>query len=170
MSGEAKQIYAGSPFPLTVVSIAANMATAYVAGNVVGGSVVIMDNSTMQYPYAVATLDIKGTFAVAPTANSIISLWAVPQDIDGTTDSTAGSTVVATPAAESGFTSTGGARLVGAFPLANSASAQYVRIPISLKGTQKASFFIKNESGQTINAGTGTEITVAIIPFTIGPA
>lgn len=161
MAGEAKQVYGSATL---VISVAANMTSNYVAGNTTA-----LDNSSAQYPYALAVLHVA-SFASAPTANTAVSLWAAPQDIDGTTDASNGSTVDATPAAESARKSTGGARFVGVFPLSNYATVQDVEIVISLKGIKKSLFFIKNESGQTLNAGTGTECTVKITPFSVGPA
>lgn len=160
MTGEVKQVY-GSP--TTVISIALPMANGYVAGNTT-----LLDNSFAQYPNARAVLHVA-SFASASTANTVVTLWSVPQDIDNTLDSSNGSTVDGTPSAESARKSTGGARYIGAFPLSNYAGAQDVEIIVSLRGIIKSLFFVKNESGQTLNAGVGTECTVKITPFSFGP-
>lgn len=170
MAGEIKQMYAGSPFPLTVVSVATNIASNYVAGNYVAGNLVVVDNSILQCMQAVAVLRCNG-FVSSPTANSYISLWAVPREIDGVSvHSTPGSTVDATPAAESGVKSTAGAWYLGSFSLPNANIAQNIAIPISLIGLSKFSTFIKNESGQTVVAGVGTECIVKLHLFTFGTA
>lgn len=162
MANQTKQVLGAAT--TTVVSVAANMSANYVAGNTT-----LLDNSSEMYPYGLAVLYVSG-FGTAPTANTAVSLWAVPQDIDSTNDATNGSTVDGTPAAESGLKSSGGAIPVGRFYLANSTSAQRIATVISLLGLAKANFFIKNESGVTLNAGAGTECTVKITPFTLGPA
>jgi hypothetical protein len=150
--------------PTTVVSIAANITNGQVAGNNT-----VLDNATDPRPYAKATLYING-FATAPAANAVIELWMIRQDVDGTSDDTAGSSVTATPSTPSaGFASTEGAELVGSFPLANTTSAQRITRRIAFDGVIKALFFIRNQSGQQINAGSGTECTVKITPYTVAP-
>jgi hypothetical protein len=158
MAGQMKHLWGAST--TTVINVTGNANANYVCGNTT-----LLDNSTEQYPYAQAVFACAG-FAVAPTANAVIELYAVRQDVDSTSDCTNGGTVDGTPAAESGFKAGGGAEIVGAFPLANSASAQRVAINIPLKGIQKAYFFIRNTSGQTCNQ----PMTVKITPFTYGPS
>lgn len=162
MAGETKQVFGSAT---TVVSVAANMASNYVAGNNT-----LLDNSTNPMPYGLAVLNVGGGFNVAPTGGSPVTLWGVPQDVDSTSDCTPGSTVDATPAAESGFKSSAGAIPLGTFYVANSTSAQRTAAIISLLGYQKLYCFIKNAAGQQLNAGAGTECTVKITPFTMGPA
>jgi hypothetical protein len=157
MANEAKLVYGSAT---TVVNVtAANSTSGQVQGNTT-----LLDNSSQHYPYALAVFACAG-FASAPAANTVVELYQVRQDVDSTSDCSNGSTVDGTPAAESGFKATGGAELVGVFPLANSASAQRVACNISLKGTEKAYYFTRNGSGQTCNQ----PITVKITPFSYGP-
>lgn len=138
----------------TVVSVAANIANGNVAGNNT-----VLDNSTLKYPAILATLYVSG-WSVAPTANSVVELWMTRQDVDGTADDTAGSGVSSTPGSPSGTTSSDGAELVGVFPVAASSSPQRVSRLFRLRSAGKARFFVRNQTGQTITAGAGTELTV----------
>lgn len=138
----------------TVVSVAANITNGYVAGNNT-----VLDNSTLKYPAMQATLYVSG-WSVAPTANAVVELWIARQDVDGTADDTAGSGVSSTPASPTGTTSSDGAELVGVFPVAASTSPQRVTRMFRLRNVAKAKFFVRNQTGQTITAGSGTELTV----------
>lgn len=115
------------------------------------------DATVPNAPYARAVLKIPG-FATAPTAGQVISLWMVQKNSNGTLDDSN---------APSG-TSNNGARYVGTFPvLAASTSEQRRTLPqIDLRGINAADFYVKNESSVTAN-GTGN-ITLDIIPYTIG--
>lgn len=151
--------------PATVVSVAANMTNGQVAGNNT-----ILDNSTNKRTRAMATLYVSGC-ATAPTADNLIELWMQRQDVDGTADDTAGGSVTATPATPSnGFQSTQGAELVGFFPVAQTTAAQRITREIRFDRVAKASYFVRNQTGVTINAGTGTELTVKITTFSPGTA
>lgn len=162
MAGEAKIIEDAAT---TVVSVAANVTNGQVAGNNT-----ILDNSTNMRPMARATLYISA-FAVAPTANNVFELWMTRQDVDSTSDDTAGSSVTSTPATPSaGFASTEGAELACVFPVANTTAAQRITRVINFEDVAKAKFFLRNQTGQQANGGSGTEITVKVAPFTEGPA
>lgn len=153
MAGEAQIKLAASA--TTVISLTANLAN----GNAAGGSA-MLDNGTDKYPYALATFANLGSFSAAPTEGSVVSLYMVRQDVDGTNDDTS---------APSGA-DVESAQFVGAFRLYDTAEVQRHTIEIDLMGALKANFYVKNESGVTINAGSGTECTVKITPFTLAPA
>lgn len=152
---------------VTVVSVSANMTNGQVAG-VTG----MLDNSTEKYDRAVATLDIPAGFGSAPTADTIVELWMTRQDVDSANDDTAGSGVSGTPATPSnGFTSTQGGELVGVFPVAQTSSAQRITREIDFDSmVEKANFFIRNQTGVTMNGSGGSPITVKVTPFTKAPA
>lgn len=153
--------------PTTVVSVTSNLTNGQVAGNTTQ-----LDNSSTKYDRAVATLSVAGGFATAPTSDNLVELWMVRQDVDGTNDDTAGSTVTSTPATPSnGFQSTQGAELVGVFPVAQTTSAQRITREIELDSlVKRANFFVRNQTGVTMNGSGGSPITVIVTPFTKGPA
>lgn len=165
MSGEAIFLEAT---PTTVVSVAANMTNGQVAG-----CNAILDNSTNKYLYAKATLDVPGGFATAPTSDNLFELWMIRQDVDASNnDDTAGSSVTSTPATPSnGFQSSQGAELVGVFPVSQTTSGQRITREIEFdSAVLKAKFFLRNQTGVTANGSGGSPITVAVTPFTKGPA
>lgn len=133
--------------------------TADLTNNNVGGGSALLDNSTELYPYAVATFNNPGTFAVAPTNNSTVNLYAVLQDVDSTSDDTAAPT----------GTDVESARFMGAFSIYDTDEEQRVSIDISLLGIRKAYFYIENKTGQTI-IGSGSHIYVKITPYTMTPS
>lgn len=153
--------------PTTVVSVTSNMTNGQVAGNTG-----LLDNSTTKHDRAVATLNIPGGFGSAPTADTIIELWMVRQEVDGTDDDTAGGTVNGTPATPSnGFQSSQGGELVGVFPVSQTTSAQRITREVDFDSmVEKANFYIRNQTGVTMNGSGGSPITVKITTFTKGPA
>lgn len=150
MAGEPRLIKDSAQ---TVVNHASNVATS----NVAGGAVTF-DNSTKKYPRALATLYIAD-FSAAPSAGAYVNLLAVRQDVDGTSDDTS---------APSG-TSVESAEILGAWPIYAVDEAQRVTIDIDLRGAEKALVWIENRTGATINAGSGTEMTVKITPYSFEP-
>lgn len=133
--------------------------TADLTNNNVGGGSALLDNSTEKFPYAVATFNNPGTFGAAPTNLSSVNLYAVVQDVDGTSDETS------TPTG----TDVESARFMGAFPIYDTDEEQRVSINISLEGILKAYFYIENKTGQTIT-GTGNHIYVKVTPYTLTPS
>ncbi len=133
--------------------------TADLTNNNVGGGSALLDNSTEKFPYAVATFNNPGTFGAAPTNLSSVNLYAVVQDVDGTSDETA------TPTG----TDVESARFMGAFPIYDTDEEQRVSINISLEGILKAYFYIENKTGQTIT-GSASHIYVKVTPYTLTPS
>jgi hypothetical protein len=152
MPNVMKMVFASAA--TTVIDLTSDLTT-----NNVGGGTAVLDNSTDLYPYAVATFNCPGTFGAAPTNNSSVNLYAVLQDVDGTSDDTAAPT----------GTDVESARFMGAFPIYDTDEEQRVTINISLDGIRKALFYIENKTGQTIT-GSASHIYVKITPYTYAPA
>jgi hypothetical protein len=148
----------------STITTAVNVTAANILSGQVGGNTAAVNNSTEKYPYARAVLSIAGT-ASAPTAGSLVGLYAVRLTDAGAANSTAGSGVTSTPAtpAESGFVTTSGAEYVGAFALGAVTSAQTVEIDIDFPALQ-AKFFLSNTSGVTVNQ----PVTLGVTPWTDG--
>ena len=138
----------------TVISLTASLADDDVAG-VTGATE--LDNTTDKYPMAQAVFNNPDTFGAAPDDRSVIELLMVRKDVDGTDDDTS------TPAG----TDIEGAEHVGNFLIYNTDEEQRNTFNFSILGVEKANFFIRNLTGQTITYTSGP-ITVKITPMTIG--
>jgi len=140
----------------TVISTAVDIA----AGNF-GATTTTFDNTTdalVPYaPFGKAMMEAPD-WAAAPVAGTVVSLWGVLKDTDGTDDDTD---------APSG-TANGGARYFGSWVIAAADALQRRTIVISLKGVEKCDFYTKNETAQNMNNDGGTSHIVKITPFTIG--
>lgn len=108
-------------------------------------------------PYARAIIKIP-SFSAAPVAGTVLSLWMIIKNSNGTLDDSN---------APSG-TASNGARQVGTFPVLAAVATEQRRTiqVIDMRGINAADFYFKNESAVTCT-GAGT-ITLDIIPFTIG--
>ena len=94
-------------------------------------------------------------YAVAPDANSSVNLYLRPLDVQSTNDQ---------EIPDANFTHT----YVGSFPVNDVTTNQYITIDISLPNaytSQQYEFYIKNKTGQTIQAGWDIYVT----PKTYGP-
>lgn len=123
-------------------------------------STTIFDNTTDAIvPYATHANAIASfpDWAAAPAANSIVELWALLQDVDGTNDDTQ---------APSGSTS-GGARYLGSFTISADDALQRRTIVIDLRGIKKCNFYFRNQTAQNMNNDAGTNAIVKIEPFVI---
>jgi hypothetical protein len=120
-----------------------------------------LDNSTLLYPHARATLHIPDTFAAAPTAGGYFNLYMLPLDVDSTSDDDPVPDSVALKAA----------RWVGAFPIAAYDVEQRVTIdlPGVLRGLTSARWFTENKCGQNTSYSSNP-LTVKIAPYTFQPA
>jgi hypothetical protein len=139
-----------------------NTATDIAAGNFSGAPGATFDNnSDAAVPYApkaLAMLEMPD-WAAAPAAGTVVELWGVHKDVDGTDDDTD---------APSG-TAQNGARYFGSFPLAAADALQRRSIVISLEGVQNdVDFYLKNGSAQNLNNDGGTNCVLKITPFTEG--
>jgi hypothetical protein len=152
MSGEQQKIEGAST---TVIDLAAD-----ITNTNTGGGTTALDNSTLKYPFADATLHVPGTFSAAPTNLSVVNLYMVRQDVDGTADDTSAPSGADVEAAE----------WVGAFPIHDTDEEQRITIPIDLRGVLKALFYIENRTGVTMIGTAVGNITVKIKPYSWGPA
>jgi hypothetical protein len=150
MANELRMIF--SDVTTTVIDLTTDL-----TNTSVGGGQVLFDNSA-NWPYAVATFNNPGTFGAAPLERSTVNLFAVLQDVDGTSDDTS---APASADVES-------ARFMGAFPMYDADKEQRVTINILIDGIKKAYFYIENRTGQSIT-GAGSHIYVKITPYSIGP-
>lgn len=139
-----------------------NTATDIAAGNFSGAPAASFVNNDATYPnapYALAMGEFPD-WAAAPAAGTVIELWGVLLNTDGTDDDTD---------APSG-TSQGGARQFGFWPIAATDALQRRTIVISLEGimdTMEVNFYIKNGTAQNMNNDAGTACVVKITPFTL---
>jgi hypothetical protein len=103
-------------------------------------------------------LNIAG-FGGTPAAGNTVEVWALPYDIDGTTDDTN---------APSG-TAAGGGRYLGKVDIAASSSGQVHTVDVFVGGFAAASalleIYLFNRTSQTL---TGSGTTVKMTPFTYG--
>jgi hypothetical protein len=142
----------------TVISTATDIA----AGNFSGAPAATFDNTTdATVPYATHA-KVMAEFpdwGAAPAAGTVVELWGVLKDTDGTDDDTDA------PAT----TSSGGARYFGAFPIAAVDALQRRTIIIDILGCEKIDFYIKNGTAQNMNNDGGTNCVVKITPVGYGP-
>jgi hypothetical protein len=157
MANELKQVYGSATTVISLAATLANAANTY--SGLSGLTMTQLDNTTNNYPWAKAVLTVNDTFAAAPTAGGTIDLYMTEDDIDGTSD-------------ETPVPATGDilylAKYVGSFVMDNQDVLTRKPIVISLKGIQKANFYIYNNCGQTISY-TSVATTVKITPFSVMP-
>lgn len=139
-----------------------NTATDIAAGNFSGAPSASFDNTADgAVPYAnLANAMLEAPdWAAAPVAGTVIELWGVLLNTDGTDDDTD---------APSG-TASGGARYFGAWVMAAADALQRRTIVISLEGVNSAvDFYIRNGTAQNMNNDGGTNCVVKITPFAYG--
>ena len=150
MVNEVKQVYGSAT---TVIDLTADLTNTSVAGGTAA-----LDNTTNNYPYALAVFNNPGTFSAAPTNNSTVNLYMVRQNTDSTSDDTAVPT----------GTDVESAQFVGAFLIYDTDEEQRVAIVIDIAGVTNALFYIENKTGVTIT-GSGAHIYVKITPFSHAP-
>jgi hypothetical protein len=143
--------------------IVINTATDIAAGNFSGAPAATFTNNDATYPnapFALAMAEFPD-WGAAPVAGTVVELWGVLKDTDGTDDDTD---------APSG-TASGGARMFGTWPIAAADALQRRTIVISLEGIIggiDVDFYIKNGTAQNMNNDGGTSCVVKITPFTYG--
>lgn len=141
--------------PTTVIDTATDIA----AGNFSGSPASTFTN-TDAYTHANAMIEMPD-WAAAPVAQTMVELWGLLKDTDGTDDDTD---------APSG-TASGGARFFGAWVIAAADALQRRTIVISLEGIGNGidvDFYIKNGTAQNMNNDGGTNCVVKITPFSYG--
>lgn len=138
-----------------------NTSTDIAASNFSGAPAATFDNTTdADVPYALfaeAMIEMPD-WAAAPVAGTVISLYGVLLDTDGTDDDTD---------APSG-TAVNGAKFFGVWPVAAVDALQRRTITISLLGVRKCNFYILNGTAQNMNNDAGTNCVVKITPFAVG--
>lgn len=137
-----------------------DLATDIASGNFSAAGTTFDNTTDAAVPYATHA-EVMAEFpgwAAAPTAGSVVELWGVLQDVDGTDDDTD---------APSG-TASNGARFLGSFPIAATNALQRRTIAISLEGIRKFAPYLRNLSGQNMNNDGGTNCVVKITPFSYG--
>lgn len=144
--------------PTTVISHAATLATGVnTYAGLSGCTMTQLDNSTDLYPHLFAVLGVPDTFAAAPTAGSVVDLYMVLDDIDGTSDETPepGSSDILYLA-----------KYVGSWIMDNQdvATIKPLIVKDGLLGVKKARFCILNSAGQTMSYSSNP-ITVKVTPF-----
>lgn len=143
----------------TVISTATDIA----AGNFSGAPSANFVNNDATYPnapYALAMAEFPD-WAAAPVAGTVVELWGLLHNVDGTDDDTQA------PAS----TASGGGRFFGAWVISADDALQRRTIVISLQGiigSMEVAFYIKNGTAQNMNNDAGTSCVVKITPFTEG--
>lgn len=138
-----------------------NTATDIAAGNFSGAPAAEFTNDDAAVPNAPLAMAMAEfpDWGAAPAAGTVVELWGVLQDTDGTDDDTD---------APSG-TSSGGAMYFGAWPIAAADALQRRTIQIDISSIQNGcNFYIKNGTAQNMNNDGGTSCVVKITPFTPG--
>jgi len=142
-----------------------NLATDIASGNFSGAPAATFSNNDAlvpNAPLAIAMAEFPD-WAAAPVAGTVIELWGLLKDVDGTDDDTG---------APSG-TASGGARYFGAFVIEAADALQRRTIVISLEGICNGitvDFYLKNGTAQNMNNDGGTNCVVKITPFAYGVA
>lgn len=140
--------------PTTVISTAVDVA----AGNFSVTTTTF--NNANNDTHAVAMGEFPD-WAAAPVAGTVVELWGLLKDVDGTDDDTD---------APSGSAS-GGARFFGAWVMAAADALQRRTITISLEGinsSMNVDFYFRNGTAQNMNNDAGTSAVVKITPFSYG--
>ena len=137
-----------------------NLATD-IAANAFSGAGTDFDNTTdASVPYAtnaVAMIEMPD-WAAAPVAGTVVELWGLMVDTDGTDDDTDAPASAAS----------GGARFLGSWVVAAADALQRREIVIDLTGVRKFTPYVKNGTGQNMNNDGGTNMVVKITPFVVG--
>jgi hypothetical protein len=137
-----------------------NLATDIGAGAFSGAGTDFDNTTDSSVPYAthaVAMIEMPD-WAAAPVAGTVVELWGLMVDVDGTDDDTDAPSSAAS----------GGARFLGAWVVAAADALQRREIVIDLTGVRKFTPYIKNGTGQNMNNDAGTNMVVKITPFVVG--
>ncbi len=140
-----------------------NLSTDIAAGNFSGSPAATFTNDDTAVPAASHALAMAEfpDWAAAPVAGTVVELWGLLKDVDGTDDDTG---------APSG-TASGGARYFGSFVIEAADALQRRTIVISLEGIGNGitvDFYLKNGTAQNMNNDAGTNCVVKITAFSYG--
>lgn len=137
-----------------------NLTTDIAAGAFSGAGTDFNNTSDADVPYAPwanAMIEMPD-WAAAPVAGTVVSLYGLMVDVDGTdddTDAPAGAAV-------------GGARWLGSWTIAAADALQRRTIVINMEGITKFTPYLFNGTAQNMNNDGGTACVVKITPFTYG--
>lgn len=140
-----------------------NLATDIAAGAFSGAPAATFSNNDAAVPnatHANAMAEFPD-WAAAPVAGTVVELWGLLKDVDGTDDDTGAPASAAS----------GGARLFGAFVIEAADALQRRTIVISLEGINNSitvDFYLMNRTAQNMNNDAGTNCVVKITPFSYG--
>lgn len=154
--------YPTAQFPGTAQTVV-NTATDVAAGQFFGAPAATFTNNDAAVPnatHAIAMLETPD-WAAAPVAGTVIELWGLLKDVDGTDDDIP---------APSG-TAPGAARFFGAFVMSAADALGRVTIVISLEGITNSitvDFYPKNGTAQNLNNDGGTSCVLKVTPFSYG--
>jgi hypothetical protein len=137
----------------TVIDTAADVA----AGNFSVTTTTFDNTSDGAYPYAPNALAMAEfpDWAAAPVQGTVVSLWGIVNNVDGTDDETQ---------APSG-TGNGGAHWFGQWVISANDALQRRAIVIDIFGFTSIDFYFKNETAQNMNNDAGTNAVVKITPL-----
>lgn len=151
--------YATKQFVSATTTTVINTATDIAAAAFSGAPASTFTNTDL-YTHALAMAEFPD-WAAAPVAGTVVDLYGVLKDVDGTDDDTD---------APSGSAS-GGARYFGSWIIAAADALQRRTIVISLEGIVSGisvDFYIRNGTAQNMNNDGGTSCVVKITPFSYG--
>jgi hypothetical protein len=151
--------YPTKQFPSATTTTVIDTATDIAAGNFSGAPAATFNNAD-NYTHAEAMGEFPD-WAAAPVAGTVVELWGLLKDVDGTDDDTD---------APSG-SAPGGARYFGSWVIAAADALQRRTIVISLEGClsdRNVDFYIRNGTAQNMNNDGGTNAVVKIRPFSYG--
>lgn len=117
------------------------------------------NTSDASVPYADRAMCVlECDYASSPTAGQVVELWALIQNIDGTSDETDA------PAT----TASNGAHWLGSWILDDVATTQRRWMTINLEGITAFTPYIKNGSSTAMDCDAGQALVVKITPFVVG--
>lgn len=151
--------YKTKQFASATTTTVINTSTDIAAGNFSGSPASTFNNADND-THAEAMLEAPD-WAAAPVAGTLVELWGLMKDVDGTDDDTDAPSSSAS----------GGARFFGAWPIAAADALQRRTITISLEGVlsdRNVDFYIRNGTAQNMNNDAGTNCVVKIRPFSYG--
>mgnify|MGYP003407418496 FL=1 len=145
----------------TTTTTCINTTTDIASGNFSSAPAATYDNTTdatLPYaPFAKCMLEMPD-WGAAPVAGTVVGLWGVLKDTDGTDDDTD---------APSGSASNG-ARWFGNFLVSGVDALQRRTIVINMVGVEKVNFYVYNGTAQNMNNDGGTSCVPKGTPLAVG--
>lgn len=140
-----------------------NLATDIAAGVFSGAPAATFTNNDAAVPNATHANAMLETpdWALAPVAGTVVELWGLLKDTDGTDDDTPAPSAAAP----------GSARFFGAFVMSAADALGRVTIVISLEGINNSigvDFYLLNRTAQNMNNDGGTNCVLKVTPWSYG--